>query len=43
MFFLILLALLDFLPTIIAANRGHSIALILLCNLSLAGPSSAGS
>jgi hypothetical protein len=33
MLFLIVLALLYFLPTIIAANRGHSIALILLCNL----------
>jgi hypothetical protein len=35
MFFLTLLALLYFLPTIIAANRGHSIALILVLNLFL--------
>ena len=33
MLFLSLLALLYFLPTIVAANRGHGIALILLLNL----------
>jgi hypothetical protein len=33
MLFITLLALLYFLPTIVAANRGHGIALILLLNL----------
>ncbi len=33
MFFLTLLALLYFLPTIVAAGRGHGIALILVLNL----------
>jgi hypothetical protein len=35
MLFLTVLALLYFLPTIVAANRGHGIALILLLNLFL--------
>ena len=35
MLFLTLLALLYFLPTIVAANRGHGIALILVLNLFL--------
>jgi hypothetical protein len=33
MLFLSLLALLYFLPTIVAAHRGHGIALVLLLNL----------
>jgi hypothetical protein len=33
MLFITLLALLYFLPTIVAAHRGHAIALILLLNL----------
>jgi hypothetical protein len=33
MIFVALLALLYFLPTIVAANRGHGIALVLLLNL----------
>jgi uncharacterized sodium:solute symporter family permease YidK len=35
MIFLTLLAVLYFLPTMVAANRGHGIALILVLNLFL--------
>ncbi len=35
MHFLLLLALLYFLPTILASNRGHAVAPILLLNLFL--------
>jgi len=43
MFHLAILFLLYFLPTIIAANRGHHVAGILLLNFFLPGPESAGS